>query len=84
MGFLASSRGSARRSVASKPLGGRLLHELRNTQPERSLVVRERDSSVWGTNRWLKAPQRAVELARNLEHAEPVAAEEFRVQSSKG
>jgi len=86
VGFLASRRGFSQEIGASKPLGARLLQELRNTQPERSLVVgwRERDCSVWGTNGRLKAPQRTVELARNLEHAEPVAAEEFGVQSSKG
>ena len=32
-------------------------------------------SSVWGSNGRLKLPQRAIELARDLQHAEAVATE---------
>ena len=41
-------------------------------------------SSVWGSNGWLKLPQRAIELARDLQHAEAVATEQFGMQPSKG
>src|ERR1700719_2097670 len=40
-------------------------------------------SSVWGSNRRLKAPQRAIELTRDLQHAESVATKQFGVQASK-
>jgi hypothetical protein len=40
-------------------------------------------SSVWGSNGRLKLPQRAIELMRDLQHAEAVATEQFGVQPSK-
>src|SRR3974390_129228 len=40
-------------------------------------------SSVWGSNGRLQAPQRAIELTRDLQHAESVAAEQLGVQPSK-
>src|SRR5271156_1646363 len=74
------------RSGDRNPIGGRVFHELRSPQSERLLAKWSKGakrSSVWGSNRRLKAPQRAIELTRDLQHAESVAAKQFGVQASK-
>jgi|HubBroStandDraft_4_1064222.scaffolds.fasta_scaffold57596_3 hypothetical protein len=79
-GGLENPSGAAvRRTGDGNPIGGRVFHELRSPQSERLLAKWSKGakrSSVWGSNRLLKAPQRAIELTRDLQHAASVAAEQ--------
>ena len=59
----------------------RVAAEVRSVDPRLSKSAKR--SSVWGTNGRLKAPQRAIELARDFQHAATVAAEQFGVQPGR-